>query len=164
MESDLLFSLSHQLSSEDAALNKDFLRLFWYCKLKYARNFFRYRCDFKNKKFIMTRMNYEFADENRTPDTFLDIQKQINVYRKYLRKDEWSHHIQLEYIDHVNTWMKLIVQEIVVPIPDIPTKYQDIIDKYNKKYVEKKKKSSRINYEALKQLFGDKYNSDHYDD
>jgi hypothetical protein len=164
MNSDLLYSLNSKLSSENAILNNDFLTLFWYCKLKYARNFFRYKSEFKNKKYIKTRMNYDYADDNNTPDKFLAIQKKINTYRLHIRQDNWYEEIEKEYIDFLNESIKIIVDEIVVPIFDIPERYQEIIEKYKKKYLNYRKKSSKINYDSLRKLLGDDFVDNFYDE
>ncbi len=157
MNSDLLYSLNSKLSSDNAILNNDFLTLFWYCKIKYARNFFRYNSEFKNKKYIKTRMNYDYADDNGTPDKFLAIQKKINKYRLHIRQDNWYEDIEKEYIDFLKESMKIMVNEIVVPIFDIHEKYQEIIDKYKKKYLNQRQKSPKLNYDALRKLLGDDF-------
>ena len=148
MSKDLLYNLTEILPENFRQKNIDFLDIFTYCKLKYARNLFKSKSHFKNNKFYLGKFDYGYLSENGTDKLFLQMQSKLTYFRKIFRPQQWNCFVEDEYIDFVDSSMKALINEIIL---DVAPKYKNIIEKYTQ-IESKPKRSNKINYEALKAM------------
>jgi hypothetical protein len=152
MTTELLYNLSELLPENFRQKNIDFLDIFTYCKLKYARNLFKSKSHFKNNKFYLGKFDYEYVNDNGTDKLFLQMQSKLTYFRKIYRSQQWNCFVEDEYIDFVDSSMQTLINEIIQVILDVAPKYRTIIEKYKESKDAKPKRSNKINYEALKAL------------
>jgi hypothetical protein len=152
MSRDLLYNLSERISENFRQKNIDFLDIFTYCKVKFARNIFRSKSHFKNNKFYMGKFDHDYVQQNEVDTTFLNIQHKLTYFRKIFRLNKWNMIVELEYIDFINESMKTVIEEIIEAIKDFAPKYKTIVEKYEETKDSKPKRSDKINYEALKAM------------
>ncbi len=152
MSRDLLYNLSEILSENFCQKNIDFLDIFTYCKLKFARNLFKSKCHFRNNKFYLGKFDYEYVRDNGTDKLFLEIQSKLTYFRKIYRSQQWNCFVEDEYIDYIDKSMITVINEIIQPIRDFAPKYVHIVEKYKETKDSKPKRSDKINYEALKAM------------
>lgn len=156
MQTELLKEINKFFSPEDVEINDDFLKLYWYCKLKYVRNFYRWNYTFASKKYIRTNVNYREADENDTSKLFLVIQSKVNSYRSIYKKGKWTSNETLQYKLFINKSIYTLAIEVMSPLGSIFPDYADLIQKYRDKHDAElranPKRSPRINYEAYERM------------
>ena len=156
MEKEILKNLNKYLTPEEVEINNDFLKLYWYCKLKYVRNFYRWNYTFRSKKYIRTNVNYREADENDTAKTFLLIQSKVNSFRKILKKGEWTYNNTCNYKIFINKTIYTLTMDVMSPLGSIFPDYEQIIQKYRDKHDAKLQsnpvRSSKINYEVFDKI------------
>jgi hypothetical protein len=152
MSRDLLYNLSELLPENFRQKNIDFLDIFTYCKMKFARNLFKSKCHFKNNKFYLGKFDYEYIRENGTDKFFLEMQSKLTYFRKIYRTQQWNCFVEDEYFDFVDSSMITVINEIIQPILDFAPKYKSIVEKYKETKDTKPKRSDKINYEALKAM------------
>jgi hypothetical protein len=152
MSKELLYNLSELLPEIFRQKNIDFLDIFTYCKLKFARNLFKSKCHFKNNKFYLGKFDYEYVNDNGTDKLFLQMQSKLTYFRKIYRSQKWNCFVEDEYIDYIDSSMQVLINEIIQPILDVAPKYRTLIEKYKENKDTKPKRSNKINYEALKAL------------
>ena len=151
MSKDLLYNLSELLPENFCQKNIDFLDIFTYCKLKFARNLFKSKCHFKNEKFYLGKFDYEYTRENGIDKIFLQMQSKLTYFRKIFRSQQWNCFVEDEYFDFIDSSMQTIINEIIQAILDFAPKYKSIVEKYTQ-IESKPKRSNKINYEALKAM------------
>ncbi len=156
MEKEILKNLDKYLTPEEQEINNDFLKLYWYCKLKYVRNFYRWNYTFKSKKYIRTNVNYREADENDTSKTFLIIQSKVNGFRKILKKGEWNYYQTYSYKKFLHKTIYTLAIDVMSPRGSIFPDYAELIQKYRDKHDAELRanpvKSPKINYEVYEKM------------
>ena len=138
---------------------KDFLQLFYYFIVCYSKACFKKNADWKHTKSLMKGFfNYTLANSTNTHTKLLKIQSDLNGYRnKY--KDSLKNGIPFWTIDNICKFIhftefniKLICNEIHVPVITISPNILELIKKYKEIYPTPVKKSSLINYEVFQKL------------
>jgi len=122
----------------------DFWNIYTFAIMSYSRNTFRYNSTF-SPKFTRSPFDYDFANKNMTIHGILAMQEELIQYKNSLQKNPTDKLVQ-SYVDFIRNSMKLLIEDIIVPIEIIPENVSLIIEKYTKK------KKSRINKKALQIL------------
>jgi hypothetical protein len=148
---DVMLSMSQHLA-ECAELNNDFLTLYDYMIVLYARNVFKHNSNWKKmeREFFV---DYPYIRATNCEKDLLNIQHELHKYAKTFKifcQENISHQCMLiSYKDFIKVSMEKMMQKIINPFSIRFVSCIQIIEKYS--YM-KKVKSKKINYEVLEQL------------
>ena len=148
---EILLGISEHLD-ECAELNNDFLKLYEYLIVLYARNVFKHNSNWKrmDRDFFV---DYSYIRETNCEKDLLNIQCELRKYAKIFKifcKENTSHqYFLISYKTFIKESMEKMIQKIINPFSIRLDYCIQIIEKYS--YM-KKVKSKKINYEVLEQL------------
>jgi hypothetical protein len=108
----------------------DFYKIFGFIKIKYIRNSYRWNSHFRNDRIVMTKFDYEYANENQCFDNFSAMQHFIRKFQKTYKAKRWNIKIEDEYVDFIKKSMKELINNVSVPVRDVRTDIMNLIDKY----------------------------------
>jgi len=143
----------------------DFLQLFYYFIVCYSKSCFKKKAEWDKPMYndsgrsrLEGLFNYILANSMNTHTKLLDIQSELYKYRnryKYALKygiTFWTIDNICKFIRFTETNIKLICNEISMPVINIAPNISELVKKYNEIYPVPVKKSSLINYEVFQQL------------
>ena len=154
----LLFINDH-LNPNLRVMHADFLRIMEISQIYFARNIYgrndnwRFRPDYK--------FNFTYANSNKSTDIFQNIRSELNKYcnkfffkRKSISSEPEKKEFSQLDIKMYENFIKTSMSDIINNVCNIFTcnfvDYIRIVSQYN--HLKINKKSSKINYEVLKQL------------
>jgi hypothetical protein len=120
-----------------------------------------------NSKWDRLKIKYDFdydhINNNNTVGELLEIQREFCKYARIFKKKKSQYDID-NYKTFLHKSMIKMMNDIIVPLNGTYGMVRDLIYK-NQCYVKKEEKkfSNKINYEALKELLGEKYYNEIYD-
>jgi hypothetical protein len=182
--------LGEHASIEEKIKIADLLNLFYYFIICYSKNCFKkdaewnfkykYFTHYQTKKYYQTgnTFDYHIANELQSHTTLLKIQRQLNIHRKdyFKLKRECNSNMNMvrtqyltderktEMLDFIHESLYDIINFVAKPVKLVSTDIQAKINKY--KDIRSKTrptiplKTSKINYDAMKAVLGDNWNSD----
>jgi len=150
----ILNSIKIYLEDRDKTLLDDYITFHNILMSMYARHLFRRNANW-TKINLSYNVNYRYIRENQTNYKFTELEKKLKNYIHM-----FNDHIEIklnikDFIDHIRYSMKEYITNISVPFNIMSPKIREIKEKYkdNDYVMNYKKKSSKINYEVLNNLF-----------
>jgi hypothetical protein len=143
----IFIDLNDHISLNMRVLNTDFLHIYDFLIIIYARNVFKYNGEWK-KMGRDYHVDYEYINATRCEQDLLNIQARLRFFSRLFKNNITKLNVQL-YESYIQTEINTLVTKISYPIQINMQSIRDLVEKY--KHLNPKR-SDKINYEAIKQL------------
>lgn len=148
-----LSDITPLLPPAERQIHMTLLRLLDFIRVRYSAASFRHDRAFANTKLKQMIFDLDDYNDKKAAESLLEIQKSLyNFHRIYKKHTFDAKHVH-DYVKFMHEMGIKMATILVSPISCIPHEYHDIITRYKKQ--KPPKKSSKINYDALSQMFPD---------
>lgn len=146
----IFYELNEFLEEIDKNLNSDFINLFEYVIIQYARNVFKFKSNWSYVRRSYS-IDYDYINSTNCVNELLSIQKELKNYHRIFKKDKKLILKQKDkYIKFIKDSMSTFLTTITKPLIVNSEQIKNIIEKY--KYLKKMQRSPKLNYDVLEKL------------